>query len=125
MWAEGSNTQWEEGQSIISNLEGKNAVGLPNVRALLASPVGNIMRSDVAILESDKTADIAIEAMQEKTARNVIVYVRGEIVGIVSKTDIVFKVTSQGRNKGKVRLREIITSNVLAVNNKTKNKEAL
>jgi predicted transcriptional regulator len=53
------------------------------------------MRSDVAILESDKTTDDALQGMQEKNARNVLVSVRGEIVGIVSKTDILFKVTSQ------------------------------
>ena len=83
------------------------------------------MRSDVAILESDKTADDAIDAMQEKNARNVLVSVRGEIVGIISKTDILFKVTSQGRNPSKVRLREIMNSPVLAVNPQTTIKEAL
>jgi CBS domain-containing protein len=36
-------------------------------------------------------------------------------VGIVSKTDILFKVMSQGRNSSKIRLREIMTSPVLAV----------
>jgi signal-transduction protein with cAMP-binding, CBS, and nucleotidyltransferase domain len=106
-------------------LEENNAAGPANVRALLASPVGKIMRSDVAILESDKTTDVAIEAMQEKNARNVLVSVRGEIVGIVSKTDILFKVTSQGRNPGKVKLREIMTSPVLAVNPQTTITEAL
>lgn len=83
------------------------------------------MRSDVAILESDKTTDEAIQAMQEKNARNILVSVRGEIVGIVSKTDILFKVTSQGRNPSKVKLREIMTSPVLAVNPQTTIKEAL
>ena len=83
------------------------------------------MRSDVAILESDKTTDVAIEAMQEKNARNVLVSVKGEIVGIVSKTDILYKVTSQGRNPGKVKLREIMTSPVLAVNPQTTIREAL
>ena len=114
----------EEVRSIISNLQGNNA-DFSNVGALLASPVGEIMRADVAILESDKTVDVAVEAMQEKNARNVLVSVRGEIVGIVSKTDILFKVTSQGRNPGKVRLREIMTSPVLAVNPQTTITEAL
>jgi CBS domain-containing protein len=109
---------------MTSNIGGNNA-GLSNVGALLASPVGQIMRSDVAILESDKTTDDAIRAMQEKNARNILVSVRGEIVGIVSKTDILFKVTSQGRNPSKVRLREIMTSPVLAVNPQTTIKEAL
>ena len=93
--------------------------------ALLASPVGEIMRSDVAILEADMTADDGIQAMQEKNARNVLVSVRGEIVGIVSKTDILFKVTSQGRNPSKVKLREIMASPVLAVNPQTTIREAL
>ena len=110
---------------MVSNLDGNDAGGLSNVGALLASPVGQIMRSDVAILESDKTTDDAIRAMQEKNARNILVSVRGEIVGIVSKTDILFKVTSQGRNPSKVRLREIMTSPVLAVNPQTTIKEAL
>jgi CBS domain-containing protein len=109
---------------MIRNLDGNNT-GLSHVGALLASPVGEIMRSDVAILESDKAADDGIEAMQEKNARNILVSVKGEIVGIVSKTDILFKVTSQGRNPSKVRLREIMTSPVLAVNPQTTIKEAL
>jgi CBS domain-containing protein len=109
---------------MIRNVDGNNT-GLSNVGALLSSPVGEIMRSDVAILESDKAADDGIEAMQEKNARNILVSVKGEIVGIVSKTDILFKVTSQGRNPSKVRLREIMTSPVLAVNPQTTIKEAL
>jgi signal-transduction protein with cAMP-binding, CBS, and nucleotidyltransferase domain len=119
------NIQQRGGRSIISNTGGNNATGPSNVGALMASHVGEIMRADVAILESDKTTDVAIEAMQEKNARNVLVSVRGEIVGIVSKTDILFKVTSQGRNPGKVRLREIMTSPVLAVNPQTTVREAL
>ena len=115
----------KEARSIISNLDGDKPDGLSNVGTFLASPVGKIMRSDVAILESDKTTDVAIEAMQEKNARNILVSVKGEIVGIVSKTDILYKVTSQGRNPGKVRLREIMTSPVLAVNPQTTIREAL
>jgi len=96
-----------------------------NIGALLASPVGEIMRSDVAILEFDKSAEDAINAMQEKNARSVFVSTRGEIVGIVSKTDILFKVTSQGRNPSKVKIREIMTSPVLAANPQTTIREAL
>jgi signal-transduction protein with cAMP-binding, CBS, and nucleotidyltransferase domain len=109
---------------MISNLDGNNA-SVPNIGTLLGSPVGEMMRTDVAILESDKTADDAIQAMQQKNARNVLVSVKGEVVGIVSKTDILFKVTSQGRNPSKVRLREIMTSPVLAINPQATIKEAL
>lgn len=88
-------------------------------------PVGSVMRSDVAILETDSTAEDAIKAMQAKKARSILASNKGEVVGIVSKTDILFKVTSQGRNPGKVKLREIMTSPVTAVNPQTTIKEAL
>jgi CBS domain-containing protein len=43
----------------------------------------------------------------------------------VSKTDILLKVMSQGRNSGKVRLREIMTSPVLAVDPHNTDQETL
>jgi CBS domain-containing protein len=102
-----------------------NSALAPNIAALLMMPVGSVMRSDVAILETDSTAEDAIESMQEKKARSILVSNKGEVVGIVSKTDVLFKVTSQGRNPSKVRLREIMTSPVTAVNPQTTIKEAL
>ena len=102
-----------------------SSVIAPNIAAFLTMPVGSVMRSDVAILETDSTAEGAIEAMQEKRARSILVSNKGEVVGIVSKTDILFKVTSQGRNPGKVKLREIMTSPVTAVNPQTTIKEAI
>lgn len=97
----------------------------PNIAALLMMPVGEVMKSDVATLESDSTAEQALMAMQEKNARSILVSNKGEVVGIVSKTDVLFKVTSQGRNPSKVKLREIMTSPVMAVNPQTTIKEAL
>jgi len=67
------------------------------------------------ILESDRFADEALNMMKEKGVRSVLASHLGEVVGIVSKTDILFKVMSQGRNPGKVRLREIMTSPVMAI----------
>jgi signal-transduction protein with cAMP-binding, CBS, and nucleotidyltransferase domain len=96
-----------------------------NVGMFLASPVGRVMRSDVALLEADMTAEDALQAMQEKKARNVLVSTKGEVVGIVSKTDILFKVTSEGRGPSKAKLREIMTSPVLAVGPQTTIREAL
>jgi CBS domain-containing protein len=103
----------------------ESAAPLSNVGMFLASPVGRVMRSDVAILEADMTAEDALQAMREKKARNVLVSRKGEVVGLVSKTDILFKVTSQGRGPSKVRVREIMTSPVLAVGPQTTIREAL
>ena len=63
--------------------------------------------------------------MKERNARSVLASHNGEVIGIVSKTDILFKVMSQGRNPSKVRLREIMTSPVIAVDPKSTLQEAL
>jgi CBS domain-containing protein len=90
---------------------------VPNdISALLSAPIEHFINTNVVILESDKFTDQALNVMKDRDVRSVLVSHVGEVVGIVSKTDILFKVMSQGRNPGKVRLREIMTSPVLAVN---------
>jgi CBS domain-containing protein len=86
-----------------------------DISSLLSMPVENYINTNVVILESDKFTDEALSLMKEKGVRSVLASHLGEVVGIVSKTDILFKVMSQGRNPGKVKLREIMSSPVMAV----------
>lgn len=86
-----------------------------NVTALLASPVEGFINTNIALLEGSKTVDLALVTMKERGIRSVLVSHSGEVIGIVSKTDILFKVMAQGRNPSKVKLREIMVSPVLAV----------
>lgn len=86
-----------------------------DITALLSTSIENFINTNVVILESDKYTDDALRLIKERGVRSVLVSHLGEVVGIVSKTDILFKVMSQGRNPSKVRLREIMTSPVLAV----------
>jgi signal-transduction protein with cAMP-binding, CBS, and nucleotidyltransferase domain len=98
----------------------------PNsIVSLLSSPVGFVLNTDIIIVESDKSAEEASKLMKDRNARCVLASHKGEVVGIVSKTDILFKVLSQDRNPSKVKLREIMTSPVLAIDPKTTVKEAL
>jgi CBS domain-containing protein len=86
-----------------------------DITALLSTPIEHFINTNVVIMESDKYTDEALKLIKERGVRSVLVSHLGEVVGIVSKTDILFKVMSQGRNPGKVKLREIMTSPVLAV----------
>jgi CBS domain-containing protein len=86
-----------------------------DITTLLSAPIEHFLNTNVVILEGDKYADEALRLMKERGVRSILVSHLGEVVGIVSKTDILFKVMSQGRNPGKVRLREIMTSPVMAV----------
>jgi CBS domain-containing protein len=91
----------------------------PDITSLLSLPIEHFINMNVAIIEGDKPVDLALDKMKEKGVRSVLVSHQGEVVGIVSKTDILFKVMSQGRNPGKVKMREIMTSPVLAVDPKS------
>jgi len=86
-----------------------------DISSLLSTPIEHYIDTNLVILESDKFTDEALNLMKEKGIRSILVSHLGEVMGIVSKTDILFKVMSQGRNPGKVRLREIMTTPVLAV----------
>ena len=96
-----------------------------NTTSLLSSPIELILNTNVIILESDSLANEAITLMKERNARSVLASHDGEVIGIVSKTDILFKVMSPGRNPVKVRLREIMNSPVLALDPKATVQEAL
>jgi CBS domain-containing protein len=87
-----------------------------DISALLSGPIEPFINTNVAILEGEKLTDEALKLMKEREVRSILVSHVGEVTGIVSKTDILFKVMSQGRNPSKVKLREIMTSPVLAVN---------
>jgi len=96
-----------------------------SISSLLSWPVGNIMNNDAIILEAERSLDEAIKRMKEKNQRSVLASHLGEVVGMVSKTDILYKVTSEGKNPSKIKLREIMTSPVLAVNPQNTIKDAL
>jgi signal-transduction protein with cAMP-binding, CBS, and nucleotidyltransferase domain len=97
-----------------------------NITSFLSSPIELVLNRDVIILESDRFANEAVKGMKERNARSILVSGDNrEVVGIVSKTDILFKVMSRGRNPAKVKLREIMNSPVLAVDPKTTVQETL
>ena len=96
-----------------------------NITSLLSSPIEIILNTNVIILESDRFVDEATKLMKDRNTRSVLASHNGEVIGILSKTDILFKVISQGRNPSKIKLREIMTSPVLAVDPKTSVQEAL
>jgi CBS domain-containing protein len=92
-----------------------NGVQTSTIASFLTSTVGAISNSDIITLEANDTVDDASRLMKEKNSTSVLVSARGDIVGVVSKTDILFKVMSKNRDPAKVRLREIMSSPVLTI----------
>ena len=99
--------------------------GFPlSIPELLSSPIGVVLDYDAIFLESDEYARRAVELMKETNQNCVLVSNKGEVVGIVSETDILEKMT-RAKEMEKVRLREIMTSPVIAVAPGTTVQEAI
>lgn len=92
---------------------------------LLMSPTRKLADSNVTMADYNDSADTAIRLMKEKQTKCVLLSKGGEAIGIVTKTDILYKVLSQRRNPSKVRLEEIMTSPILAVDPESTVQEAL
>jgi len=86
-----------------------------DVGALLAMSIDKIMETDALIMEGEKTVLDAINKMQEKDAKVVLISHQGEAIGIVSKSDILFKVAAKNLPLNKVKLREIMSSPVYSL----------
>lgn len=95
------------------------------IGSLLSRPVQSMMSFDVIALDGNDTVSDAIEKMREKNARCVLVTHKGEIIGFVSKTDILFKVMGRGKDSTKFKLREIMSSPVLTITPSSSIGEAL
>src|SRR5919112_713681 len=93
--------------------------------SLLNKPVESIVKTDIVIFESDKLVDEAIKTLQSKSCRSVLISHDREIIGIVTKSDILFKVMSKGRNPTKIKLREIMTTPIIAVKPNTSIQDAI
>lgn len=86
-----------------------------DVGALLGMAIDKIMETDAVIMEGEKTALDAVNQMQEKNAKVVLISHQGEAIGIVSKSDILFKVAAKNIPLNKVKLREIMSSPVYSL----------
>lgn len=86
-----------------------------DVGALLAMSIDKLMDTDALIMEGEKTVLDAVHKMQEKGAKVVLISHQGEAIGIVSKSDILFKVVAKNLPLNKIKLREIMTSPVYSL----------
>ena len=86
-----------------------------DVGTLLGMTIDKIMETDAVIMDGNKTVMDAINNMQEKNAKVVLISHQGEAIGIVSKSDILFKVAAKNLPLNKVKLREIMSSPVYSL----------
>lgn len=78
----------------------------------------DIMTEDVATIRGSATVAEAVKLMKFKSLRALIVDVRssGDAYGIVTQTDIIYKVVAYGKDSEKMRVYEIMTKPCIVVN---------
>lgn len=87
-----------------------------NGSSLLSMPVSFAMNSNVLILEQSRTVADAITAMKDNHVRSILVSDRGQqIIGLVSKTDVLFKVMAIRKPPAKIMVKEVMSAPVISI----------
>lgn len=78
----------------------------------------DVMTEDVATIRGSATVAAAVKLMKFKSLRALIVDVRnsGDAYGIVTQTDIIYKVVAYGKDPEKMRVYEVMTKPCIVVN---------
>jgi CBS domain-containing protein len=77
----------------------------------------NATNGNIIILEKNKTAAEAVSVMKENSVRCVLVSNKedNEIIGLVSKTDILYRVVSLHKNPAKISLKDIMSAPIISI----------
>ena len=79
-------------------------------------PVSFAMNPDVIILEQSRTVADAITAMKDNQVRSILVSNQGgQIIGLVSKTDVLFKVVANHKSPAKMMIKEVMSTPVISI----------
>jgi len=93
-------------------IEDKNV----NRSSLLSMPISFAMNSNVIILEQSRTVADAITAMKDNLVRSILVSDHGEqVIGLVSKTDVLFKVVAIHKSPAKIPIKEVMSAPVISI----------
>ncbi len=78
----------------------------------------DIMTTEVVTIQGDKTVAEAVKLMQEKKLRALIVEPRNrdDAYGMITETDIVYKVVAYGEDPNQIKVHEIMTKPLIVVN---------
>jgi predicted transcriptional regulator len=92
------------------------ASGDNNAKSFLSMPVSSIVQQNMAILDHFQTAAEAIAVMRDRSVRSVLVSdSKKEIIGLVSKTDILYRIVSLHKSPERTRLEDIMSSPIISV----------
>lgn len=113
-------------------VEGEEIVGLISVRDLVRSfvdaecgpvreldgvyrPLSVLMATAIATIRSEEFVVVAAQRMREKRLGSLLAMEAGELVGIVTESDVVRKVLAPNQDAGKTRVSTVMSSPLLSI----------
>ncbi len=113
-------------------VEGRDIVGLVSVRDLVRSfvdaesgpvcalddvyrPLSVLMATTLGTIRSEESLLVAAQQMREKRIGSLLVIEAGEIVGIVTESDLVRKGLASNRNPGGTRVSAVVSAPLIAI----------
>ncbi|MFQ5969506.1 MAG: malic enzyme-like NAD(P)-binding protein [Nitrososphaerales archaeon] len=95
------------------------------VRINLEAPVSNYMKRKLDFLDINDTALNASRLMARHKVGSIIVTRKGNPVGIVTERDMLSKVLGEGRDPNRTKLKLVMSSPLITINEKAKVKDGL
>ncbi|MEW5767182.1 MAG: CBS domain-containing protein [bacterium] len=89
------------------------------LRILSLDPVEGIMTHNPVIIPKDKNVEEAAGIMANRKIRCVLIGEKGQIIGILTETDIIRKVVAKELEPSRVKVGEVMSSPPLSVSSKT------
>jgi CBS domain-containing protein len=82
----------------------------------MAQAIREVMTKDPVTLSGDKTAAAAASAMKDADTGAIVVADDGQVRGILTDRDIVVRAVAEGRDPSEVKIGEICSADVTALN---------
>ena len=77
--------------------------------------VKDIMTTDVVTIEPTHTAQAAAKQMKKSRTHGLVVIQKGKLIGILSEGDIITKVIAENKLASKVKVKDIMTKEVIMI----------
>jgi len=92
---------------------------------ILDEPVQKFIRKKVVTLDANDTIEKAARTMRDEQIGSVLVSEKGEMVGIVTERDVLYKVVAGGKDSGKLKLKDVMSSPLIFIDANAKVKDAI
>lgn len=89
------------------------------LRTLSLDPVEGIMTSNPVIIPEDKDVEEAARIMADRKIRCVLIGKKGQVIGVLTETDIIRKVVAKELEPTQVKVGEVMSSPALSISAKT------